>query len=79
MRVLVCVSQGSVAFPQRVPDMFMRQLPDIPDGGGIDPSMLRNRRNSAWNPREVAGFDRRGQFERTDSLRAMANQQRSKT
>lgn len=67
---------GSVAYQQqRVPDMslFIRHLPEIPDG---DPNMMRNqRRNSAWNPREV-GFDRRSEFERRDSLRTMQNQPR---
>ncbi|CAG7817948.1 unnamed protein product [Allacma fusca] len=61
--------RSSVAF-QRVPDFLGRQLPEIPDGDRPDPAMLRNRRNSAWNPREV-GYDRRSQFERTDSLRAI--------
>lgn len=59
---------GSVAYQQqRAPDYLGRLLPEIPDGGP-DPAMLRNRRTSAWNPREI-GFDRRQQFERTDSLR----------
>lgn len=26
--------------------MFIRHLPEIPDGGGPDPSMMRSRRNS---------------------------------
>ena len=59
---------GSVACQQRLPDSLGRLLPEIPDG--MDPTMMRNRRTSAYNPREI-GFDRRTQFERTDSLRTI--------